>query len=223
MINLTEYQSILKSLPASVQLVAVSKTHSAEDLLTLYQAGQRIFGENKVQELCLKQKQLPQDIAWHFIGHLQTNKIKQIAPFIALIHSIDSYRLLQEVNRHASQYQRIIPCLLQFHIAREESKQGFSLDECEMMFKNANFYKLKNIEIQGIMGMASFTDDTQQIHHEFQGLHQIFEYLKKYYFEDQISFQQISMGMSNDYLIAIEEGSTMIRIGSILFGNRFRQ
>lgn len=219
--NLSEYQSIKNSLPPKVQLIAVSKTKPMEDILMLYQEGQRMFGENKAQELCQKYEYLPKDIAWHFIGRLQTNKIKQIVPFVALIHSIDSYHLLQEVNRYALKFQRVIPCLLQFHIAQEESKQGFSLEECEAMLKDEKYFELKNIEIQGVMGMATFTDHEQQIRSEFQNLYQIFEYLEKSYFEKNVEFREVSMGMSDDYPIAVEEGSTMLRIGSAIFGERF--
>ena len=217
------YQSLKQSLPGKVKLVAVSKTKPVEDIMTLYNLGQRVFGENKAQELQQKHAQLPQDIVWHFIGHLQTNKIKYIAPFVSMIHSIDSLNLLTEVNKFALKNDRIIPCLLQFHIATEETKFGFNWEECEEMLQNSTFSSLQNVDIRGVMGMATFTDDTAKIRHEFQQLHEYYKLLKNKYFADKESFKEISCGMTDDYPIAIEEGSTMIRIGSAIFGKRIYQ
>ena len=221
--NIEKYDEIRASLPAGVRLVAVSKFKPAEDIATLYQHGQRVFGENHAQEMRAKHEILPQDIEWHFIGHLQTNKIKYIAPYVALIHSIDSFDLLKEVNKHALKNNRVIPCLLQFHIADEETKFGFTFQECEAMLNDAGFQELKNVEIHGVMGMATFTDDHAQVRREFQHLRQIFDDLKAHYFSQNPDFKEISMGMTDDYPIAIEEGSTLIRIGSAIFGPRYYQ
>lgn len=218
--NIEKYQEIKQNLPQNVTLIAVSKTKPATDIETLYHLGQRVFGENKAQELKSKYELLPKDIQWHFIGHLQTNKIKYIIPFVAMIHSIDSYKLLQEVNRLAKVHQRIVPCLLQFHIANEESKFGFSLEDCEGMLQDSQFSTLQNIQIVGVMGMATFTDNMIQVRQEFHHLQTIFTYLKENYFSNNECFKEISMGMTDDYPIAIEEGSTLIRIGSAIFGER---
>ncbi|MDR3047329.1 MAG: YggS family pyridoxal phosphate-dependent enzyme [Bacteroidales bacterium] len=218
--NIPAYKKIKRSLPKSVRLIAVSKTKPVSDIAILYQEGQRIFGENKAIELRDKADLLPKDIQWHFIGHLQTNKIKYIAPFVALIHSIDSFELLQEVNKYGIKNNRVIPCLLQFYIANEESKFGFTLAQCEEMLQQPLFHELKNIEIVGVMGMATFTDDRELIASEFQSLTNIFNYLKKHYFKEDPSFKELSMGMSDDYPIAIAHGSTMVRIGSAIFGER---
>jgi hypothetical protein len=218
--NLNTYQNIKDSLPKGVRLVAVSKTKPEEDIMTLYNEGQRIFGENKAQEMKAKHEHLPQDIEWHLIGHLQTNKIKYIAPFVSMIHSIDSYELLKEVNKHAIKHGRVLKCLLQFHIAQEETKFGFLLDECEAMLNDQDFSTLENVKICGVMGMASLTDNQEQIHHEFHTLHQYFNLLKDKYFSNNPDFKELSMGMSEDYPIAIEEGSTLIRVGSAIFGAR---
>jgi hypothetical protein len=218
--NLEAYHNITASLPAKAHLVAVSKTKPEEDIMTLYNEGQRIFGENKTQEMKAKHEHLPQDIEWHLIGHLQTNKIKYIAPFVSLIHSIDSFELLKEVNKHAIKNNRVLNCLLQFHIAQEETKFGFLLDECEAMLNDPDFSTLENIKICGVMGMASLTDNQEQIRHEFHTLHQYFELLKEKYFCNNPDFKEISMGMSHDYPIALEEGSTLIRVGSAIFGAR---
>ena len=215
--NLQYYQSKVQS---KAKLIAVSKTQPIELLQEAYNSGQRIFGENKAQELSLKHEQLPKDIKWHFIGHLQTNKVKYIAPFVSLVHSIDSFKILEELNKQALKYDRIIPCLLQFYIATEESKFGFDLLEAEEMLKSEQFKTLKNINIVGIMGMASFSDDLNLIRSEFKNLKTIFEYLKSNHFTNNQNFKEISMGMSGDYEIAIEEGSTMVRIGTAIFGNR---
>ena len=219
--NIEKYDVIRASLPAGVRLVAVSKFKPAEDISALYQLGQRVFGENHAQEMRAKHEQLPKDIEWHFIGHLQTNKIKYIAPYVSMIHSIDSFDLLKEVNKHAIKNERTIPCLLQFHIADEETKFGFTLEECEEMLLNESFQELKNVKIHGVMGMATFTDDHDQVRREFHHLHQIFDELKTRYFSQNPDFKELSMGMTEDYPIAIEEGSTLIRIGSAIFGPRY--
>ena len=218
--NLQAYHNINDNLPEGVRLIAVSKTKPEEDIMTLYNEGQRIFGENKAQELKGKYEHLPKDIEWHLIGHLQTNKIKYIAPFVSMIHSIDSYELLKEVNKHAIKHERVLKCLLQFHIAQEETKFGFLLDECEAMLNDPGFADLQNVKICGVMGMASLTDNQEQIHREFHTLHEYFDLLKTKYFSINPDFKELSMGMSEDYPIAIEEGSTMIRVGSAIFGAR---
>lgn len=218
--NIEKYDEIRASLPAGVRLVAVSKFKPAEDISALYQHGQRVFGENHAQEMKAKHEILPQDIEWHFIGHLQTNKVKYIAPYVSLIHSIDSLDLLKEVNKHAVKNNRVIPCLLQFHIADEETKFGFTFEECAEMLNSSEFQELKNVKIHGVMGMATFTDDQEQVRGEFRHLHQIFQDLKVQYFAQESDFKEISMGMSEDYPIAIEEGSTLVRIGSAIFGPR---
>lgn len=218
--DLEKYYEIRQNLPEGVKLIAVSKTKPVEDIAMLYGEGQRAFGENKAQELKQKYEVLPKDIEWHFIGHLQKNKIKYIVPFVAMIHSIDSFDLLQEVNKLAAKHQRIIPCLLQFHIAKEETKFGFDRNECTAMLENPLFNSLQNIEIHGVMGMATFTDNQEQVRAEFHQLHDYFNQLKKTYFADNKNFKEVSMGMTDDYPIAIEEHSTMIRIGSAIFGKR---
>ena len=218
--NIEKYDEIRASLPAGVRLIAVSKFKPAEDISALYQHGQRVFGENHAQEMKAKHEILPQDIEWHFIGHLQTNKVKYIAPYVSLIHSIDSLDLLKEVNKHAVKNNRVIPCLLQFHIADEETKFGFTFEECAAMLNSSEFQELKNVKIHGVMGMATFTDDQEQVRGEFRHLHQIFQDLKVQYFAQEPDFKEISMGMSEDYPIAIEEGSTLVRIGSAIFGPR---
>lgn len=215
--NIIQFNS---EIPTNVQLVAVSKTKPNKDILEAYEAGQRIFGENKVQELVSKAETLPSDIEWHFIGHLQTNKVKYIAPFVSLIHAVDSLKLLQEINKQAKKNQRIINCLLQFHIAEEETKFGLDLEEANSILNDALFSTFKNVQIIGVMGMATYTDDTVQIKREFTHLYQIFQDLKTRYFTNAIFFKEISMGMSGDYPLAIEEGSTMIRVGSSIFGER---
>ena len=218
--NKEVYNQIVQNIPDHVQLVAVSKLKPASEVMAAYELGQRHFGENWAQELKEKHEQLPKDIQWHFIGHLQTNKIKYIIPYVHLIHSIDSFRLLQEVNRQAMRHERVVSCLLQFHIATEETKFGFSLEECLQMLQSPEFTTLHNVEICGVMGMASLTDDIQQIHQEFRTLHEYFDVLKQNYFSENQNFKEISMGMTDDYSIAIEEGSTIIRVGSAIFGER---
>ena len=208
------------TVPNDVTLIAVSKTKPVTDLQEAYDAGQRIFGENKALEMRDKHQELPKDIQWHFIGHLQTNKIKYIAPFVSLIHSIDSISLLEAVNKEAVKNNRVIDCLLQFHIAKEETKFGLDIEEAEEMLKSDSYKNLNNINIIGVMGMATFTDDVNQIRNEFKSLKNIFNILKERYFQDKESFKEISMGMSDDYPIAIEEGATMVRVGSKIFGAR---
>ncbi|MDP2890706.1 MAG: YggS family pyridoxal phosphate-dependent enzyme [Bacteroidota bacterium] len=213
-------EKVKANLPENVSLVAVSKTKPAELLLEAYDCGQRSFGENKVQEMAWKYDELPKDIDWHFIGHLQTNKIKYIAPFVHLIHGVDSFKLLKSIDAEAKKAGRIIPCLLQFHIAEEETKYGLSMPEATDML-NSNEYKvLGNVKISGVMGMATYTDDENQIRKEFSNLKKYFEKLKSEFFTGNFDFKEISMGMSGDYLVAIAEGSTMVRIGSTIFGER---
>lgn len=207
------------TLPDNVTLIAVSKTKPVEDLQEAYDAGQRIFGENKALEMRDKHQVLPDDIKWHFIGHLQTNKIKYIAPFVTLIHSIDSASLLDAVNKEAAKNNRVIDCLLQFHIAQEDTKFGLDMEEAKNMIESDNFKKMNNVRIVGVMGMATFTDDVNQVRNEFKTLKHFFDTLKDNYFKDD-SFKEISMGMSDDYPIAIEEGATMVRVGSKIFGAR---
>ena len=206
------------SLPAGVTLVAVSKFHPVEALQEAYDAGQRVFGESRAQELVAKARVLPKDIEWHFIGPLQSNKVKDIAPFIHLIHSIDSVKLLQEVNKQAAKHDRVIRVLLEIHVAEEETKHGFSVEECRELA--AHLPELPHVSISGIMGMATQTDDEAQIRREFRTLHQLFKELKAGAFKDSDDFSILSMGMSHDYRIAIEEGSTMVRVGTYIFGER---
>lgn len=206
--------------PYRAKLVAVSKTQPAGAILQLYDLGQRKFGENKVQELVPKYEQLPKDIEWHVIGHLQRNKVKYIAPFVAMIESVDSLELLQEINRQALKWNRVIPCLLQFHIASETTKFGLSLEEAEHLLRSPEYSAMHNIRIAGVMGMASFTDDPDQVRSEFRQLRKIFESLKANFFAADPGFCEISMGMSSDYPLALEEGATLIRVGTLLFGER---
>lgn len=211
---------IRRQLPEQVKLVAVSKYKPESDLLQAYEAGQRVFGENKAQEMTEKHEHLPKDIEWHFIGHLQTNKIKYIIPYVHCIHSIDSARLLAEVEKHAAKCGRRVRCLLQFHIATEESKFGFSYEEAVAMLQSPDFAEWQHVELCGVMGMATNTEDTALIRNEFRTLKSYFDRLKNEYFPGQESFREISMGMTGDYPIAMEEGSTMVRIGSAIFGAR---
>jgi pyridoxal phosphate enzyme (YggS family) len=211
---------IKASLGKSTQLVAISKTKPASLILECYNAGQKIFGENKVQEIVEKHGQLPGDIQWHLVGHLQSNKVKYIASFVSLIHSVDSLKLLEEINRQAAKHNRIQECLLQIFIAREETKFGLSEDEAIELLQSVIFRSMKNISIQGLMGMATNTDDLIQVRFEFRKLREFRDKLKETFASPQHPLQELSMGMSGDYKIAIEEGSTMVRIGSILFGGR---
>lgn len=215
--NIAEIKNIL---PENVRLVAVSKTKPNEDILEAYLAGHKIFGENKVQDLVRKYEQLPKDIEWHFIGHPQTNKVKYIAPFITLIHGVDSFKLLKTINKEAQKNNRVISCLLQFHIAEESTKFGLSLDEAKELIQNKDFKRLENIEIAGVMGMATYTEKKKQIRNEFRKLVDIFKFLKNEYFPEKKNFVEVSMGMSDDFEIALEEGSTLIRVGSKIFGPR---
>ncbi|MCG9880138.1 MAG: YggS family pyridoxal phosphate-dependent enzyme [Bacteroidia bacterium] len=202
------------------RLIAVSKTKPAENILEAYQNGQRIFGENKVQEMVGKYEILPKDIEWHLIGHLQSNKVKYIAPFVAMIHGVDSLKLLQTINKEAAKCQRVIPCLLQMHIAVEETKFGLNQSELYDILEQLKVNNLDNIKICGLMGMASNVEDVEQIRTEFRGLKTLFDEIKEPYFKNDESFKELSMGMSGDYLIAVEEGSTLIRVGSSIFGHR---
>lgn len=208
--------TIESSLPGNVTLVAVSKTQSNKEIMEAYVCGQRDFGENKVQEMNEKWEVLPKDIRWHMIGHLQRNKVKYIAPYVSLIHGVDSLKLLQEINKRARQHKRAISCLLQVHIAREESKFGFDEEELQALILSEEFRELTNVEVKGLMGMATFTEDKDRIRQEFHHLKSLFDHWKL----EVPALQILSMGMSSDYLIGIEEGSTMVRIGSSIFGAR---
>ena len=214
-------KEVIATLPPQVRLVAVSKFHPNEALQEAYEAGQRIFGESKVQEMTQKYESLPKDIEWHFIGHLQTNKIKYMAPYVAMIHGVDSFRLLAEINKQAAKAGRIIPCLLQIHIAQEETKFGFSFEECRDMLAQGEWKTLKNISLCGLMGMATNTEDEAEILKEFQSLSIFFQKIRNEFFNEDPSFKELSMGMSDDYPIAIEYGSTLVRVGSRIFGNRY--
>ncbi|MBE9468775.1 MAG: YggS family pyridoxal phosphate-dependent enzyme [Bacteroidetes bacterium] len=214
---------ILSQITDNVKLVAVSKTKPVEDILEAYNGGYRIFGENKVQELSNKFEVLPKDIEWHMIGHLQSNKVKFIAPFVSLIHAVDNYKLLKTINKEALKNNRIINCLLQIHIAKEETKFGFSLDEVSQMLEKEEASSLTNVNIIGVMGMATFTDDNDVVGSEFQYLANCLKELKSKYFNNKPDFKELSMGMSGDYKIAVEKGSTIIRVGSSIFGGRSYQ
>ena len=211
---------VRNTIPEGVLLVAVSKTKPVEDIREAYDAGQRVFGENHALEMRDKHEVLPNDIDWHFIGHLQTNKIKYIVSFARMIHSIDTFNLLQAVNKEAAKHDRIVDCLLQFHIAEEETKFGLNMEEAEEILNSDAFKAMKNVRICGVMGMATNTDDMTQVRKEFKHLKEIFNTLKTKYFTDSEWFKEISMGMSHDYPIAIEEGSTTVRVGSKIFGER---
>ena len=209
-------KKIKESLPAHVKLVAVSKTKPIADILDAYEAGQRVFGENKIQEMTQKWEVLPKDIQWHMIGHIQRNKVKYMAEFVSLIHGVDSLKLLKEINKQAKTHDRVIPCLLQIHIAEEDTKFGFDEDELSEIITSTDFQQLTNIRIVGLMGMATFTDNIPQIRKEFKRLKGLFKKTKTLL----PNLSELSMGMSGDYEIAIEEGSTMIRVGSSIFGAR---
>jgi PLP dependent protein len=216
--RLNEIRSIL---PVDITIVAVSKTKPAAMIEELYEkSGHRTFGENRVQELDAKHNLLPADIDWHLIGHLQSNKIRYIAPYIGLIQSVDSFRLLKEINKEAIKNNRNIHCLLQFHIAREEAKYGFSFDEVKQMLDDISFNELSNITIKGVMGIATYTSNHKQIGTEFHTLFNYFKTLKSSYFDQQPEFCEVSMGMTDDFQIAVHEGSTIVRIGSGIFGTR---
>jgi len=216
--NISALKGELESI--NVKLIAVSKTKTQEAIMEAYNAGQREFGENQVQELVEKQTVLPKDISWHLVGHLQTNKVKFVAPFINLIHSVDSLKLLQEINKQALKNKRVIDCLLQIYIADEDTKFGLDFDEAIELLRSEEFAKLKNIRITGVMGIASNTDNPKRISEEFYELKTLYKGLKESFFRKEESFKEISMGMSSDYKIAIEQGSTMVRLGSNIFGNR---
>ena len=207
---------IKSGIPSGVTLVAVSKTHPLEKILDAYHAGQRVFGENKVQELVAKAEQLPEDINWHLIGHLQTNKVKYIAPFVSLIHAVDSFKLLQEIDKQAQKNNRVIACLLQIYIAKEQTKFGFSYEECSDLLQSGEIEKLTHVKVIGLMGMATNTDNADQICQEFRQLNNFFLEKKLIY----PCLKELSMGMSSDYKVALQEGATMVRIGSSIFGSR---
>ena len=217
-VPLTQFLRELES--TGTRLVAVSKTHSPEEIMVLYNEGQRDFGENRIQELVPKWEEMPKDIRWHAIGHLQTNKVKYIAPFVHLIHSVDSLKLLKEIDKQAKKADRVIPCLLQIHIAEEESKFGLNREELLQLLESSDFSALTHAEVQGLMGMATFTHDMDQVRREFQHLRTLFEEVKARFFSRKDSFCELSMGMSGDYRVAMEEGSTIVRVGSLLFGPR---
>ena len=213
-------ETIRNTLPVGVRLIAVSKTKPIELLQETYDIGVRDFGENTVQELQIKQPVLPNDIRWHQIGHLQTNKVKYIAPYVYLIHGVDSLKLLKVIDKEGNKCNRIIPCLLQIHIADETTKFGLSFEEVDVLCNDSEFHRLKNVQIEGLMGIATNTSDWQQVRKEFRALRQCFDKLRQTYFSDKPAFKELSMGMTHDYKIAVDEGSTMVRIGSAIFGER---
>lgn len=213
-------KEVLQKIPSHVKLVAVSKTKTVNDIMQVYNEGIRDFGENKVQEVLSKYDKLPADIRWHLIGHLQTNKVKYIAPFVHCIQSVDSLKLIKEINKEALKNSRTIDCLLQMHIAKEETKFGYSLDELEETLQSEELKSLQNINIRGVMGMATFTDDDKLIREEFQNLADIFKKIKLKYFPEKSDFNEISMGMSSDFELAVSCGSTIVRVGSRIFGSR---
>ncbi len=215
--NITQIRT---SIPDDVTLICVSKFHPVESIQKAYDIGERHFGESRVQELQTKQPQLPTDIQWHFIGHLQTNKVKYIAPYVSLIHGVDSFKLLKSIDKEGKKNNRKIACLLQVHIAKEETKFGFSEEELIEILSSNEIKELNHIEIKGLMGMATFTDNQKQVATEFTQLSKLHSTIKKRFFSQQSSFKELSMGMSNDYLLAIEKGSTMVRIGTTIFGQR---
>lgn len=221
--NIVENFNTLKnSIPENVRIVAISKYKPATDIQTLYDGAQHVFfGENKAQEMTQKHEILPKDIEWNFVGHLQTNKVKMIAPYVSLIQSIDSLKLLKEVNKEAAKCERVIPCLLQLYIAKEETKFGFDEDEILAMVDSTDFNTLQNIQVHGLMGMATNTDNTLQVAAEFKTLRNFYESLKTRYFSQNSEFSIVSMGMTEDYPIAIAEGSNLIRVGSGIFGSRY--
>ncbi len=208
---------ILSVIEDKATLIAVTKNRPLEELQELYQAGYRVFGENRVQDLVEKYEVLPKDIQWHLIGHLQSNKVKYIAPFVQLIHSVDSLKLLQTIDKEGRKNNRIIPCLLQFHVAAEETKFGLDWDEAKHLLESNEYKSMEYVKVVGIMGMASNTENQEQVAKEFETLSRFFQTLKKGYFEKEASFKELSMGMSGDYLLAIQKGSTMVRVGSALF------
>lgn len=209
-----------KELPEGVNLLAISKYQPIEAIQEAYDAGQRMFGENHIQEMAAKAAVLPKDIQWHFTGHVQTNKIKYMAPFVSLVHAVDSFRLLREIDKHAAKHERRIDCLLQIHIAQEDTKYGLTVDECRQLLANEPWRELEHVRITGLMAMGSNTDDMEQVRHEFRQIKGLFDELKEKHFANEPSFSQLSEGMTDDYPIAIEEGSTIVRIGSMIFGER---
>ncbi len=209
-----------EELPDGVELVAVSKTKPVEDIMEAYDSGHKVFGENRVQELAEKYEKLPKDIQWHMIGHLQSNKVKYIAPFVHLIQGVDKPKLVKVINKEGKKNNRILDILLQFHIADEETKFGFDFSEARQMIDSDEFNQYENIRIRGVMGMATFTDDMEKVRNEFKELVNLFNELKHRYFYNKPEFSEISMGMTNDYKVAIEEGATILRIGSLIFGKR---
>lgn len=215
-----KFEQIQRDIPDNVRLIAVTKTHPVDVIQASYDYGHRHFGENKVQELVAKKLQLPSDIVWHMIGHLQSNKVKLIAPFVGLIHGVDSLKLLQAIDKEGGKNQRVLPCLLQVHIAEESTKFGFAPEEVKELLKSPELKGFKNVEIQGLMGMATFTEDINQVRREFNMLKSLFDELKQTFFLNAPHFKELSMGMSGDYQIAIEEGATMVRVGSALYGER---
>lgn len=216
----SQINTLCGTVPPNVKLVAVSKFHPVEMIHEAYEAGLRVFGESRVQELIAKREQLPKDIEWHFIGSLQRNKVKYIAPFISLIHSLDNERLMMEIENQGARNDRVIPCLLQIHIAEEETKAGFFPDECRHFLEIGKWKTCPHVQIAGVMGMATFTDDENQVRKEFRLLKSLFDEFKNLYFAEDSKFKEISMGMTGDYPLAIEEGSTMIRVGTLIFGER---
>jgi len=219
--NISNSLSKIKdNIPQSVNLVAVSKTKPNSYITEAYNAGQRVFGENRPQELQQKHSELPKDIEWHFIGHPQSKQVKYFSQFVSLIHGVDSLKLLQVINKEGLKHNRTINCLLEFHIAEEVSKFGLNIENAEAILNNPEFKKLNNINICGVMGMATYTDNTEQIRGEFRNLKSIYDNIKQTFFKNSVPFNTISMGMSGDYKIAIEEGSTMVRVGSSIFGSR---
>lgn len=217
---LTNLAKVQEKIPTGVKLIAVSKTKPIESILALYEANQKVFGENKVQELVDKYEALPKDIEWHLIGHLQTNKVKYIAPFVACIHAVDSLKLLIEINKQAIKNNRVIDCLLQVFIAEEETKFGLSIEELQALLESKEFIEMQNVRIIGLMGMATNTSDEEKIREEFRTLENDFQIIKSHYFKFNEEFQELSMGMSGDFELAIAEGSTMVRVGSLIFGER---
>ncbi len=213
-------KEIKKNIPAHVRLVAVTKFHDNEEILKAYDAGHKLFGESRVQELIEKQPNLPKDIEWHFVGRLQRNKVKFIVPFIHCIHSVDSIRLLLHIENQAAAIDRVIPCLLQMHIAEEDTKAGFSEEECWDFLSGGKWKELKHVQISGLMGMATFTEDEEKVRDEFKKLRTFFDKVKQQFFAHDPHFKELSMGMSSDYPIAVDEGTTLIRVGTKIFGER---
>jgi pyridoxal phosphate enzyme (YggS family) len=216
----SKIEALKETVPSNVKIVAVYKFHSNEEIMEAYNAGQRLFGESRVQELVQKQQELPKDIEWHFIGNLQRNKVKQIAPFVTLIHSLDSERLMREIEKQGSANNRVIPCLLQIHIADEDTKSGFSPEECRKFLSEGRWRECRHVKISGLMGMATFTEDEKKVKNEFDQLKSLFDEFKDLHFKDDADFKEVSMGMTGDYPLAIESGSTIVRIGTLIFGSR---